>query len=96
VSIRLPGDGERITMMVDERHATVGIHETAHVPACSLRFANDAALSALCLSDVQGLLDGILKGSCVLNGQVEPFIWLIGRMADSQRDQRSPPARARA
>jgi hypothetical protein len=34
---------------------------------------------------VQGLLDSIIKGACVLNGQVEPFIWLIGRMADWQR-----------
>jgi 7-keto-8-aminopelargonate synthetase-like enzyme/acyl carrier protein len=82
VSIGLPDDGERITIVIDERHVTVGTDEAAHVPTCSLRFANDAALSALCSSDVQGLLDGILKGSCVLNGQVEPFIWLIGRMAD--------------
>ncbi|HEX2218120.1 MAG TPA: amino acid adenylation domain-containing protein [Gemmatimonadales bacterium] len=86
VSIGLPDDGERITIVIDERHVTLGAHETTHVPMCSLLFANDTALSALCLSDVQGLLDGILKGSCVLNGQVEPFIWLIGRMVDSQRD----------
>lgn len=87
VTIGLPGDGERVTIVIDERHVTVGAHETTHVPTCSLRFTNDAALSALCSSDVQGLLDGILKGSCVLNGQVEPFVWLIGRMVDSQRDR---------
>jgi amino acid adenylation domain-containing protein len=88
VSILLPDDGGRITIMIDERHVTVGSHETAHVPMCSLRFANHTALSALCSSDVQGLLDSIIKGSCVLSGQVEPFIWLVGRMADSQRDCR--------
>jgi amino acid adenylation domain-containing protein len=86
VSIGLPDNGERITIVIDERHVTWGAHETTHVPMCSLLFANNTALSALCLSDVQGLLDGILKGSCVLNGQVEPFIWLIGRMVDSNRD----------
>lgn len=89
VSIGLPSDGEPITIVIDGRRVTVGAHEATQVPTCSLRFANDAALSALCSSDVQGLLDGILKGSCVLNGQVEPFIWLIGRMVDSQR--RSAP-----
>ncbi|MCA1791708.1 MAG: aminotransferase class I/II-fold pyridoxal phosphate-dependent enzyme [Thioalkalivibrio sp.] len=85
VSIGLPDDGERITIVVDERDVTLAAHETTHLPACSLLFANHTALAALCSSDVQGLLDGVLKGSCVLKGQVEPFIWLIGRMADSHR-----------
>jgi 7-keto-8-aminopelargonate synthetase-like enzyme/acyl carrier protein len=85
VSIGLPDGGEPITIVIDEHHATWGAHATTPVPTCSLRFANDTALSALCSSDVQGLLDGVLKGSCLLNGQVEPFMWLIGRMVDSQR-----------
>jgi hypothetical protein len=32
------------------------------------------------------VLDAVLRGSCVLRGQVEPFVWLIGRMVDSQRE----------
>ncbi|HEX2217371.1 MAG TPA: amino acid adenylation domain-containing protein, partial [Gemmatimonadales bacterium] len=87
VSIGLPGDGERITIVVDERHVRLGAHDTTDVPTCSLLFADHTALSALCSSDVQGLLDSVIKGSCMLKGQVEPFIWLIGRMVDSQRDR---------
>jgi amino acid adenylation domain-containing protein len=87
VSIGLPDGPEPVTIVIGERHVTWGAHETPHLPTCSLRFASGAALSALCASDVQGLLDGVLRGSCTLNGQVEPFIWLIGRMVDSQRDR---------
>jgi hypothetical protein len=49
-----------------------------------LRLTDGRAVSALCSSDVQGLLDSVCKGACVLNGQVEPFIWFIARMADRQ------------
>ena len=96
VSIGLPDGGERITIMADARHVTVGAHEAAHLPACSLLFASHTALSALCSSDVQGLLDGVLTGTCVLKGQVEPFIWLVGRMVDSRTDPRVPQRRSSA
>jgi amino acid adenylation domain-containing protein len=89
VSVRLPDDGEPITIMINERDVTLGahdVHEMGDTPFCSLLPTDNRAVSSLCLSDVQGLLDGICKGACVLNGQVEPFIWLIGRMADWQRD----------
>lgn len=32
--------------------------------------------------DVQALLRAVLDGRCVLGGQTEPFVWLIGRMVD--------------
>jgi hypothetical protein len=95
VSVGLPGNGGPITILINERDVTVGaretheiheIHEIGGTPFCSLLPADDRAVSALCSSDVQGLLDSICTGACVLNGQVEPFIWLIGRMADWQRD----------
>ncbi|HEX2252904.1 MAG TPA: amino acid adenylation domain-containing protein [Thermoanaerobaculia bacterium] len=86
VSVALPDDGEPITIRIEERDVTWGAHETADVPFCSLLPTDDRAVSALCASDVQGLLESILRGGCVLNGQVEPFIWLIGRMADRQGD----------
>jgi 7-keto-8-aminopelargonate synthetase-like enzyme len=90
VSIGLPDHGEPITIRIDERDVTLGAHETAHeardAPFCSLLPTDDRAVSTLCSSDVQGLLDSMIKGACVLSGQVEPFIWLIGRMADWQRD----------
>lgn len=86
VSVGLPDHGEPITIMIDERDVTLGAHETTDTPFCSLLLTDNRAVSTLCLSDVQELLHSICKGACVLNGQVEPFIWLIGRMADWQRD----------
>ncbi len=86
VSVGLPDRGEPITIVINERDVTLGAHETTDTPFCSLLPTDDRAVSTLCSSDVQGLLHSICKGACVLNGQVEPFIWLIGRMADWQRD----------
>ena len=86
VSVGLPDHGEPITITINERDVTLGAHETTDTPFCSLLPTDDRAVSTLCSSDVQGLLHSVCKGACVLNGQVEPFIWLIGRMADWQRD----------
>lgn len=92
VSVGLPDDGEPITIRVDGRDVTLGAHETHELnetgdtPFCSLLLTDNRAVSTLCSSDVQGLLDSICQGACVLSGQVEPFMWLIGRMAESQRD----------
>ena len=86
VSVGLPDHGKPITIVLNERNITVGAHETTDVPFCSLVLTDDRAVSTLYSSDVQGLLDSVIKGACVLNGQVEPFIWLIGRMAEWQRD----------
>lgn len=96
VSVGLPDHGEPITIVFNERTVTVGAHEagaheTTDTPFCSLLLTEDRAVSALCSSDVQGLLDSMIKGACVLNGQVEPFIWLIARMVDWQRDSIPPP-----
>jgi len=85
VTIGLPDSVNRITIMINERDVTVGTCETTHTPSCSLRLTDTWAISALCSRDVQGLLDNVINGACVLNGQAEPFIWLIGRMADWQR-----------
>jgi hypothetical protein len=85
VSIGLPDNGKRITILINERDITLGPQETTHTPFCSLLLTDNRSISALCSSDVQELLANIIKGACVLNGQAEPFIWLIGRMADWQR-----------
>jgi len=58
---------------------------TLDAPYCSLILGDDRAVSSLCSSDVQGLLESMINGACVVSGQVEPFIWLLGRMADWQR-----------
>ena len=50
------------------------------LPACTLRFNDDSALAALQAADVQTLLHAVCAGHCTLDGQAEPFVWLIGRM----------------
>jgi hypothetical protein len=92
LSIGLPGEGEPITIRVDERGVTVAAREPGtrgaavsraetDLPSCTLLLTNGRAVAALCSSDVQGLLDCMLEGACVSSGQVEPFIWLVGRLA---------------
>lgn len=61
--------------------ATRGGHAD-DLPACTLRFKDDAALAALQASDVQALLHAVCSGHCALDGQAEPFVWLIGRMVE--------------
>lgn len=85
VSIALPGNGKPITILIDERKITLGDQAATHTPFCTILLTDGRSISALCLSDAQALLDSVIKGACVLNGQAEPFIWLIGRMADWQR-----------
>ncbi|HSL81676.1 MAG TPA: aminotransferase class I/II-fold pyridoxal phosphate-dependent enzyme, partial [Thermoanaerobaculia bacterium] len=88
VSVGLPENGEPITIVINDRDVTLGAHgthethERRDTPFCSLLPTDGRAVSSLCSSDVQGLLHSICEGTCVLNGQVEPFIWLIGRLAD--------------
>ncbi len=92
VSVGLPDHREPMTIVIQGQDVTVaalqtvGALETLDLPFCSLLLTDHRAVSALCSPDVQGLLDSIIEGSCEMSGQVEPFIWLIGRMADWQRD----------
>ena len=56
----------------------------------SLLLTDDHAMSALRASDVQALLDSVIQGTCVLSGQTEPFIWLVGRLADRRCETMTP------
>ncbi|MEM9487526.1 MAG: amino acid adenylation domain-containing protein [Myxococcota bacterium] len=85
ITIVLPDGGGRVTIAVEGQDVTVGSYEPTHTPYCSLLYKNERAASALCATDVQRLLNSVIKGACVLQGQIEPFVWLIGRMADWQR-----------
>lgn len=85
VSIVLADGNAPITVMIDQGVVTVGMNKIPETPAFSMVLTNNEAAAALCASDVQGLLSSVCDGACELNGQVEPFIWLIARMAE-QRD----------
>lgn len=54
------------------------------VPFCSLLLTEEKGLTALQTSNLQGLLQSICDGDCILKGQTEPFIWLFARIAEHQ------------
>ena len=87
VSIELPDDEPPVNFMIHEQTVTWGTQKSPDLPACTLRLTDGGAITALCASDVQALLHSICQGTCVLNGQVEPFVWLIARIVDRRRDQ---------
>ncbi len=85
ISVTLADSATPTTIAIRERDVTLATAQPADLPFCRLHLVAPRALSALRSSDVQGLLDSILAGGCVLSGQVEPFVWLVGRMADRQQ-----------
>ncbi len=85
----LPDQEEPISIVINEQNVTLGVEEILDLPSCSLILRDNQTVSALRTSDVQGLLHSISKGSCALKGQIEPFIWLFGRMVEQQRDAES-------
>ncbi len=82
VSIALADDCEPINIIIDGRDVAVGALKAARTPVCSLLITDDHAMSALRSFDVQALLDSVIRGTCVLSGHTEPFIWFVGRLAD--------------
>jgi len=90
VSIALPDDRAPISILIDGRDVAVGAVEATRTPFCSLLLTDDDAMSALRASDVQALLDSVIQGTCVLSGQTEPFIWLVGRLADRRCETMTP------
>ncbi|MEM7049041.1 MAG: amino acid adenylation domain-containing protein [Acidobacteriota bacterium] len=87
ISLGDAGEGEAISIGIEAGKVTLGAGGArAGAPFCSLRLTNPQAIAALCSSDVQGLLESVCTGSCVLDGHTEPFIWLIGRLAAGQHD----------
>lgn len=76
---------EPITILLKDGKITLNAPKEDDLPSCSLFLTGQAAITALKLSDVQGLLQSICKGTCTLKGQVEPFIWFIGRLVDQQQ-----------
>lgn len=85
IGVSVSGQSEPITILIKDGEVTLSAHKDCDLPSCSLVLSERAAVSALQSSDVQGLLNSICKGTCVLKGQVEPFIWLIGRIVDQRQ-----------
>lgn len=86
ISVRIPDQEKQMVIEVKNGEVALKQEEASGLSVCSLLLKDSQALSALCSSNVQGLLHSISKGTCILNGQVEPFVWFIGRMVEQQRE----------
>jgi amino acid adenylation domain-containing protein len=84
VTIVRPGGEEDLVLRINEHGVTREPDSTAATPACSLRLVDDEAAAALCSRNVGNLLESVIAGTCVLTGQTQPFVWLIGRLSDWQ------------
>ncbi|USD20155.1 amino acid adenylation domain-containing protein [Microbulbifer variabilis] len=85
LSIRVSDQSEPVRILYYDGNITLSDHEISGLPTCSILLKSSGAVSALHCSDVQSLLKSICEGGCVLNGQVEAFIWFIARMVDLRR-----------
>ena len=80
----LYGSDDPIALLIEGREVEMAERVPEGTPRCSLQLGSPKALDSLRTADVQELLDAMLDGSCRLSGQVEPFVWLIGRLAEWQ------------
>lgn len=81
VLVSVSEQSKPITILIKDGEVTLSA-DKGDLPFCSMLLTDKAAVSALGASNVQGLLDSICSGGCVLKGQIEPFVWLIGRIVD--------------
>lgn len=84
IKLAIEGDESSVNVVLNEGEMTVNNDNIDDIPSFTIQLNNDDAISALCASNVQGLLTSIVKGSCKLQGAVEPFIWFIARVIDWQ------------
>ncbi len=85
ISVSVSEQSESITILVKDGDVRLSAHKGCDLPSCLLLLTERAAVAALHSSDVQALLHSICEGTCLLKGQVEPFIWLIGRIVDQRQ-----------
>ncbi|EAY25446.1 amino acid adenylation domain-containing protein [Microscilla marina] len=86
IAASISEDTAPTVIVVKDGDVTLTHRKPKGLPSCTLSFTDQATIVALQSADVQALLQSISQGNCVLNGQVEPFIWLIGRLVDQRQD----------
>jgi len=85
ICISVSDQSEPISILFKDGEVTMNTSTSYDFPSCSLHLTEISAVYALKSFNIQGLLNSIIKGTCVLKGQVEPFVWLIGRIIDKQQ-----------
>ncbi|WGH74819.1 amino acid adenylation domain-containing protein [Tenacibaculum tangerinum] len=73
---------ETVSILIRDTKVALYQNSNYDLPTCSLHINEKATINALESFDVQGLLHAISDGSCVLKGQIQPFVWLVGRISD--------------
>lgn len=91
VSFEATTSEEFVTVALERGRIEMDTPVSSNVPTCSLRLVDPGMVRSLCSNDVRGLLEGVVDGTCVLQGQIEPFIWFIARMAELAQTRRSHP-----
>ena len=96
ISVSVATQTESINIVVKDGEVILNADKPKDLPTCSLLLKDRVAMAALQASDLQALLHSIImEKTCVLNGQVEAFIWLVGRLVD-QRQAIATPDEAEA
>ncbi|XLS30527.1 amino acid adenylation domain-containing protein [Flavobacteriaceae bacterium M23B6Z8] len=80
-----PEKSEEVRITLKDGEVKLNDHPLKVLPTCSLLIKEASVIDALRSSDPQKLLRCISKGSCVLNGQTEPFIWFFARLAEQRK-----------
>ncbi|XRE43059.1 Polyketide synthase modules-related protein [Tenacibaculum discolor] len=73
---------DTISIILKDNKVTLNHNITHELPTCSLLISEKAAIDALESFNIQDLLSTISNGYCTLKGQIEPFVWLIGRISE--------------
>ncbi|WP_440120207.1 amino acid adenylation domain-containing protein [Tenacibaculum sp. Ill] len=73
---------DTISILIKDNKVTLNHNSTYELPTCSLLISEKAAIDALESFNIQDLLSTISNGFCTLKGQIEPFVWLIGRISE--------------
>ncbi|WP_378186989.1 amino acid adenylation domain-containing protein [Aquimarina sp. W85] len=84
ISVSVSEQSEPILVLVKDGQVILNEEKSCDLPYCSILLTDRNSVTALQSCDVQGLLNSICDGNCLLKGQVEPFIWLIGRMVEQR------------
>lgn len=84
IAVSVSEQSEPITILVKDGEVALNGQRSCDVSSCSMVLTDMVTVTALQSSDVQGLLNSICEGNCMLKGQVEPFIWLVGRMVEQR------------
>ena len=84
LSVSISEQQKPITILLKDGKISLEKDQVSDVTSFSMQLKDKKALSALTSSNVQQLLQSICEGTCVLHGQVEPFIWFIGRLVELQ------------